>query len=127
LTIIPLERLVVSLRYSPEIPNVGFAPGQPGRLKLDESMEPKETPMEKPARDMFDPKNFLAKVGTGKTILEFQRNQHVFEQGELADTVFYIQKGKVKLTVVSDQGKEAVVAITVMRFASQPRQRWKIA
>src|ERR1700686_4623092 len=75
------------------------------------SVEPKETPMEKPAKDMFDPKNFLAKVGTGKTILEFRKNQHVFEQGDVADTVFYIQKGKVKLTVLSEQGKEAVVAI----------------
>src|ERR1700726_2185324 len=74
-------------------------------------MEPKETPMEKPAKDMFDPKNFLAKVGTGKQILEFRKDQHVFEQGDVADTVFYIQKGKVKLTVVSEQGKEAVVAI----------------
>src|ERR1700720_223955 len=67
--------------------------------------------MEKPAKDMFDPKNFLAKVGAGKTILEFHKNQRVFKQGDVADTVFYIQKGKVKLTVVSDQGKEAVVAI----------------
>jgi CRP/FNR family cyclic AMP-dependent transcriptional regulator len=54
---------------------------------------------------------FLAKVGAGKTILEFQKNQHIFQQGEAADTVFYIQKGRVKLTVLSEQGKEAVVAI----------------
>ena len=67
--------------------------------------------MEKPDKDMFDPRIFLAKVGTGKQVLEFHKNQHVFEQGEVADTVFYIQRGKVKLTVVSEQGKEAVVAI----------------
>jgi CRP-like cAMP-binding protein len=60
---------------------------------------------------MFDPKDFLGKVGAGKHVLEFQKNQHVFEQGDVADTVFYIQKGKVKLTVQSEQGKEAVVAI----------------
>ncbi len=53
--------------------------------------------MVNPAKDMFDPKIFLAKVGAGKAILEFQRNQNVFEQGDVADTVFYIQKGKVKL------------------------------
>jgi len=47
-------------------------------------------------------------VGFGKTILEFHKNQHVFEQGEVADTVFYIQKVRVKLTVVSEQGKEAL-------------------
>ena len=67
--------------------------------------------MEKPDKDMFDPKDFLAKVGAGKRVLEFHKNQHVFEQGDVADTVFYIQKGKVKLTVLSEQGKEAVVAI----------------
>src|SRR5712672_1957279 len=59
----------------------------------------------------FDAKLFLAKVGAGKTILEFHKNQNVFEQGDIADTVFYIQKGRVKLTVLSEQGKEAVVAI----------------
>ena len=61
--------------------------------------------------DSFDPLEFLARVGAGKTILEFHRNQTVFAQGDAADTVFYIQKGKVKLTVLSEQGKEAVVAI----------------
>ncbi|KGT79589.1 Crp/Fnr family transcriptional regulator [Bradyrhizobium japonicum] len=67
--------------------------------------------MAKPTKDMFDPKTFLAKVGAGKTILKLPKNQHVFQQGDVADTVFYIQRGKVKLTVVSEQGKEAVVAI----------------
>src|SRR5258707_10973077 len=75
------------------------------------SVELKEAPMVKPAKDMFDPKIFLAKVGAGKAILEFHRNQNVFEQGDVADAVFYIQKGKVKLTVLSEHGKEAVVAI----------------
>src|SRR6478609_5436653 len=74
-------------------------------------VEPKEAPVEKPDKDMFDPRIFLAKVGTGKQVLEFHKNQHVFEQGDVADTVFYIQRGRVKLTVVSEQGKEAVVAI----------------
>lgn len=67
--------------------------------------------MEKPAKDSFDPKMFLAKVGAGKTILEFHKNQHIFVQGDVADSVFYLQKGRVKLTVLSEQGKEAVVAI----------------
>jgi CRP-like cAMP-binding protein len=67
--------------------------------------------VEKPAKESFNPLQFLAKVGAGKTILEFQKNQTVFAQGDVADTVFYIQKGKVKLTVLSEQGKEAVVAI----------------
>jgi CRP/FNR family cyclic AMP-dependent transcriptional regulator len=67
--------------------------------------------MGKQAREPFNPKVFLAKVGTGKAILEFQKNQIVFAQGDVADAVFYIQKGRVKLTVLSEQGKEAVVGI----------------
>jgi CRP/FNR family transcriptional regulator, cyclic AMP receptor protein len=59
----------------------------------------------------FDPKAFLAKVGAGKTILNFEKNQHVFRKGDVANAVFYIQKGSVKLTVLSKQGKEAVVGI----------------
>src|SRR5271157_1433451 len=59
----------------------------------------------------FDPKKFLAKVGEGKAISKYRKDQIVFSQGQVADAVFYIQQGKVKLTVVSEQGKEAVVAI----------------
>ena len=59
----------------------------------------------------FDPKKFLAKVGDGKTILNYLKNQIVFSQGEVADAVFYIQQGNIKLIVVSEHGKEAVVAI----------------
>jgi CRP/FNR family transcriptional regulator, cyclic AMP receptor protein len=59
----------------------------------------------------FDPKAFLAKAGEGKTISEYRKDQIVFSQGQVADAVFYIQQGKVKLTVVSEQGKEAVIAI----------------
>src|SRR5664280_1716996 len=62
-------------------------------------------------RPSFDPKSFLAKVGEGRSIGEYREDQIVFSQGDPADAVFYIQKGKVKVTVVSEQGKEAVVAI----------------
>ena len=62
-------------------------------------------------RPSFDPKSFLAKVGEGRSIGEYRKDQIVFSQGDPADAVFYIQKGKVKITVVSEQGKEAVVAI----------------
>jgi CRP-like cAMP-binding protein len=64
----------------------------------------------KKAKASFDPKMFLAKVGKGKTISKYRKDQIVFSQGQAADAVFYIQQGKVKLTVVSEQGKEAVVA-----------------
>jgi CRP/FNR family cyclic AMP-dependent transcriptional regulator len=62
-------------------------------------------------RRSFDPKSFLAKVGDGRSIAKYGKDQTVYSQGEPADAVFYVQKGKVKLTVVSEQGKEAVVAI----------------
>ena len=60
---------------------------------------------------LFDPKVFLATVNGGRSISKYRRNQTVFSQSSSADAVFYIQKGKVKITVVSEQGKEAVVAI----------------
>ena len=63
------------------------------------------------ATPSFDPKAFLAKVGEGRSIVKYPKDQTVFSQGEPADAVFYIQKGKVKITVFSPQGKEAVVAI----------------
>ena len=59
----------------------------------------------------FDPKSFLAKVGEGRSIGRYHKDRIVFTQGDPADSVFYIQKGKVKVTVISEQGKEAVVAI----------------
>jgi len=63
------------------------------------------------SQSAFDPKAFLAKVGEGKIILEFGKDQVVFAQGDAADTVFYIQKGRVKVVVISEQGKEAIVGI----------------
>ena len=59
----------------------------------------------------FKPQAFVARVGAGKTVLEFEENQNVFKQGDVADTVYYLQKGRIKLTVLSDQGKEAVIGI----------------
>ncbi len=59
----------------------------------------------------FDPQTFLAKVGNGKTSLTSPKKHTIFSQGDAAEAVFYIQAGKVKLTVVSKQGKEAVVAV----------------
>jgi CRP/FNR family cyclic AMP-dependent transcriptional regulator len=59
----------------------------------------------------FDPRKFLAKADPGRTISTYRKQQVLFSQGEPADAVFYIQKGKVKITVVSERGKEAVVAV----------------
>jgi CRP/FNR family transcriptional regulator, cyclic AMP receptor protein len=59
----------------------------------------------------FDSTDFLAKVGGGRTMAKYRKNQKVFAQGDAADSVYYVQKGRVKVTVVSGLGKEAVVAI----------------
>jgi CRP/FNR family cyclic AMP-dependent transcriptional regulator len=59
----------------------------------------------------FKPDAFLAKAGGARNVAKFRKDQVVFSQGESADSVFYIQNGKAKVTVVSDQGKEAIVAI----------------
>ena len=65
----------------------------------------------KSAKRPFDPQAFLAKVGTGKTISKYRKGRIIYAQGEEADRIFYIQSGAVKVTVVSEQGKEAVVGI----------------
>ena len=59
----------------------------------------------------FNPKTFLATVGKGKTLLTPPKQTIIFSQGDAADAVFYIQEGRVKLSVVSPEGKEAIVAI----------------
>jgi CRP/FNR family cyclic AMP-dependent transcriptional regulator len=59
----------------------------------------------------FDPRAFLGRAEAGKTVEKYARHQNIFSQGDVADTVFFIQKGKVKITVLSEHGKEAVVGI----------------
>jgi CRP-like cAMP-binding protein len=62
-------------------------------------------------RPSFDPDAFLARVGAGKTSVALHNQQIVFSQGDPADAVFCIQKGKTQLKVLSKQGKEAILAI----------------
>jgi len=63
------------------------------------------------SKPVFDPKLFLSKVGEGRTIANYARKDVVFAQGDPGNAIFYIQKGKVKLSVVSNAGKEAVIAV----------------
>ena len=60
---------------------------------------------------VFDPKAFLATVGEGRSVTKSREGEVVFSQGDPADALFYVQRGKVKVTTLSSQGKEAVVAI----------------
>jgi CRP/FNR family cyclic AMP-dependent transcriptional regulator len=62
-------------------------------------------------RRKFDPKTFLSTINAGRKIASFSRKQMIFAQDDLADAVFYIQKGQVKLTVVATGGKEATIGI----------------
>jgi CRP/FNR family cyclic AMP-dependent transcriptional regulator len=62
-------------------------------------------------KGVFDPETFLGQVGAGKTIEKYTKNHKIFSQGNAADAVYFIQKGKVKITVLSEHGKEAVVGI----------------
>jgi CRP/FNR family cyclic AMP-dependent transcriptional regulator len=59
----------------------------------------------------FDPKEFLATIGEGRKVVSYPKKQGIFAQGDVADEVFYIQEGKVRLTVVSKVGKEATLGI----------------
>jgi len=59
----------------------------------------------------FDPQAFLAKAGVGRTVLRYRPKQVIFSQGQSADAVFYIQEGRVRISVLSKQGKEATIAL----------------
>ncbi|MEN6606365.1 MAG: Crp/Fnr family transcriptional regulator [Bryobacteraceae bacterium] len=67
--------------------------------------------MTRKGASVFDANSFLATVGAGRTIAKFRKSKIVFSQGDPANAVFYIQKGKIKLSVLSKNGKEAVVGI----------------
>ena len=70
-----------------------------------------QKPQPIPWPNQNDPDKLLAKYGAGRTTAVYQKNQSIFVQGEVANTVFFIQKGRVKVTVMSEHGTEAVVAI----------------
>ena len=93
----------------------------------------------KSAKRQFDPQAFLAKVGTGKTILTYRKGRIIYAQGEEADKIFYIQSGKVKVTVVPSKAKRPSSAFWKLgsflardvcmarRCASEPRGQWRSA
>jgi CRP-like cAMP-binding protein len=67
--------------------------------------------MKRETKPQFDPQQFLSRVNGGRAVSDYRKGQIVYTQGQPADSVFYIQNGKIKQTVISDQGKEAVVAL----------------
>ena len=74
-------------------------------------MEARKEILRNNAAIAFDPEAFFAKIENGKTTRAYRNKQVVFSQGDAADAVFYIQSGRVKLTVVSTRGKEAVIGV----------------
>ncbi len=60
---------------------------------------------------IFDPELFLAQAGVGRTLIQLRKKQTLFSQGDAADAVFYIQKGKIKLSIISKSGKEATLTL----------------
>jgi CRP-like cAMP-binding protein len=69
----------------------------------------------------FDPKSVLARVGDGRSIGNYRKDQVVFSQGNPADAVFYIRKGKVKISVVAQQGKEqSSLFLEQVSFSTRP-------
>ena len=80
--------------------------------KIDKPANGKSAEGKSPdGRATFDPKAFLATVNHGRTVSEYRKDEVVFLQASPADSVFYVQKGKIKIVVASTQGKEAVVAL----------------
>lgn len=71
----------------------------------------KSTAAKSKRKPPFDPKVFLSKINGGHTVTNYHKNEVIYAQGDPADSVFYIHKGKAKVTVLSEQGKEAVVAL----------------
>ena len=67
--------------------------------------------MKRKSPQKFHPKTFLTTFDGGKTVKEYSKNKVVFAQDDRCEAVYYLEKGKVKLTVISEQGKEAVVAL----------------
>jgi CRP-like cAMP-binding protein len=80
-----------------------------GHRVIQETVKTLSTPRRK--KLAFQPAAFLAKTGLGRTIADLKKGQAIFSQGDAANAVFYIQKGKVKLTVFSKRGKEATIAL----------------
>jgi CRP/FNR family cyclic AMP-dependent transcriptional regulator len=109
-----LEVINIEQRFDSKSPNAAMEGSLGCRrraLWLQPNWSCQRLTMEKPTKDKFSAQAFLEIMGAGKAILNFEKNENVFAQGDVAETVYYIQKGKFKVTVVSERHKEAVVGI----------------
>jgi CRP/FNR family transcriptional regulator, cyclic AMP receptor protein len=104
------EDIGTAQRAQPSQLRFGLA-GSTRRQKFNESQALRTPNMKSKPESTFNPQVYLESVGASRRIEEFRKKQAIFSQGDSADSVIYIQKGSVKLTVVNENGKEAVVAI----------------
>jgi CRP-like cAMP-binding protein len=105
-----VNRSVVMEKNRRKTPGKKRAPLRPAEAR-EVTVSPAEIGASPDSAAAFDSRLFLTKLGTGKNSRDYLGKQAIFSQGDAADAVFYVQSGKVKLTVVSQRGKEAVVAI----------------
>ena len=92
------------------VDSVRFAkPATGGRAKLSRLQTPKPQP--KNGDTVFDPETFLARAGLGRQVLSLKKNETAYAQGDAADAIFYVQKGQLRVTVTSANGKEATLGL----------------
>src|ERR1039457_5717400 len=77
--------------------------------QLDRWVTPKSQP--KNGATVFDPETFLARTGLGRQVLNLKKNETAYAQGDPTDAIFYVQKGQLRVTVTSSNGKEATLAL----------------
>jgi len=104
-----LGRLTLRLDFVCRVPDIKLSAATMTRNPLVLHAD-RGSVVAKKAALAFDPKVFLAVVGSGKTISHYRKGEAIFAQGDPGDAVFFIEKGRVKVTVVSQQGKEAIIA-----------------
>jgi CRP/FNR family transcriptional regulator, cyclic AMP receptor protein len=95
------------------IPSVGSV--RSAKPVTDEPKKPSRLQTSKPhptnGEPVFDPETFLTRAGLGRKIVNLKKNQTVYTQGDAADAIFYVQKGRLRVTVISANGKEATLAL----------------
>ncbi len=79
--------------------------------KAARAAKTRKVKLAKAANGLFAPMEFLAKAGAGRTIVEVKKDEPIFAQGDVATAVFYVQKGRIRISVISKTGKEATVAL----------------
>ena len=112
---IPTRRPSRPAERSPLVDSVRSAKSATGGIPKPSRLQtPKPRP--KNGDTVFDPESFLARAGVGKQLLNLKKNETAYAQGGAADAIFYVQKGQLRVTVTSADGKEATIALVGVGF-----------